>query len=442
MKPQPALFAMMVALLLSSMMVGMVWAWIWAIRRLVQGRPLLPPSEPRVVPWGPGSVLLVVFAWLAVNFGVVLGYMALTGDLHTPRWAAAKPAPPKEPRTLSVSEQMLVSTLANALLVVVVPLLLRMTSGARLPDLGIRRNDVLGQVRRGVMAFLLLTPVVYTINGLVVVSWTILGGKSERHPLEKMVLNDPSVGIKELAILSAVLLAPAAEELIFRGIVQGWLATAFNRRKRAVTWTPVADPQFDTLPPPDDLPPPEVPERHWWHPPIPSVLPSSPGTSRSLPIILTSGLFAIVHLPQWPAPIAIFVLSLGLGLVYDRTGSLISSFVMHALFNGVATLLLFQAQFLTNLAEPKANAPKGFITIASQNVDPGRPPGPDPGPFRTNPEFEGFFSWRGWMGLLEFPSVSGTHARQAMGFNPANASRLSKWRGLFRRGPRGLGESG
>ena len=39
------------------------------------------------------------------------------------------------------------------------------------------------------------------------------------------------------------------------------------------------------------------------------------------PVVMTSALFAAVHLPQWPAPIAIFFLSVGLGLVYQRTGS-------------------------------------------------------------------------------------------------------------------------
>ena len=48
-------------------------------------------------------------------------------------------------------------------------------------------------------------------------------------------------------------------------------------------------------------------------------------------------------MPQWPAPLAIFFLSVGLGAVYQRTGSLIASFVMHALFNGLGTMMLFLA---------------------------------------------------------------------------------------------------
>jgi membrane protease YdiL (CAAX protease family) len=40
-----------------------------------------------------------------------------------------------------------------------------------------------------------------------------------------------------------------------------------------------------------------------------------------------------------PAPIPIFFLSLALGVLYQRTGNLASSFILHALFNGFSTLL-------------------------------------------------------------------------------------------------------
>ena len=78
-----------------------------------------------------------------------------------------------------------------------------------------------------------------------------------------------------------------------------------------------------------------------------------PRRESPAPIVIISALFAVVHLPQWPAPIAIFFLSLGLGVVYQRTGSLFASFVMHALFNGFSTLILFQAVLIGAPADPK-----------------------------------------------------------------------------------------
>ena len=68
--------------------------------------------------------------------------------------------------------------------------------------------------------------------------------------------------------------------------------------------------------------------------------------------MLTSLLFASVHAPQWPAPIALFVLALVIGTVYYRTGSLIAAIFMHATFNGLSTLVLFLALFSGEKLEP------------------------------------------------------------------------------------------
>jgi membrane protease YdiL (CAAX protease family) len=51
-------------------------------------------------------------------------------------------------------------------------------------------------------------------------------------------------------------------------------------------------------------------------------------------------LFAAVHSRVWPTPIALFVLGLALGWLAYRTQSLISSIVLHSLFNSVTCVLL------------------------------------------------------------------------------------------------------
>src|SRR5262249_9205882 len=81
--------------------------------------------------------------------------------------------------------------------------------------------------------------------------------------------------------------------------------------------------------------------------------PAGPARDSLLPIVLTSALFAAVHIPQWPAPIAIFFLSVGLGVVYQRMGSLFASFLLHALFNAFSTLTSFQSVLLGQPAVPK-----------------------------------------------------------------------------------------
>ncbi len=203
--------SMLVSLALLMMAVAMMRAWAWAIRRLAERRPLLPPAKLRDVPWGVGSVALVLIAWLAVNFGVANGYVLLTG----------RGGPEAQP--FSFTEQMFLVSLINAALLVIVPALLRATSAARPADLGLNRVGLAAQARIGATAFLLMAPVVYALNGAASQVW-----RPHKHPLEEMVRTDLTPGIVDLAILSAVVLAPAAEELIFRGVIQGWLARAFR----------------------------------------------------------------------------------------------------------------------------------------------------------------------------------------------------------------------
>jgi hypothetical protein len=79
--------------------------------------------------------------------------------------------------------------------------------------------------------------------------------------------------------------------------------------------------------------------------------------------VITSAVFAAVHLPQWPAPLAIFFLSVGLGAVYQGTGSLIASLVMHALFNGLGTMMLFLAILAGRSTHPKPDPTATYAEI-------------------------------------------------------------------------------
>jgi hypothetical protein len=142
-----------------------------------------------------------------------------------------------------------------------------------------------------------------------------------------------------LAYLSAAVLAPLTEELIFRGILQSWFRRVllFNSLKRPTN--PAEDAAaVESIEPASDS-----------H----SQKPLIPAAQRRLPIIFTSLVFATVHFQQMPAPIGIFFLSLVLGTLYERTESLVPSIVLHALFNGFNTTL-FLAATLGPMAQPHA----------------------------------------------------------------------------------------
>ncbi len=95
-----------------------------------------------------------------------------------------------------------------------------------------------------------------------------------------------------------------------------------------------------------------------------------PGTA----IVLTSLLFALLHAPQWPAPIPLFILSVGLGIVTYRTGSLLSPICMHALFNGVSTAAMFLMLGLEPTQDKPVPPPPPTEKVAPlENVKPDLP---------------------------------------------------------------------
>lgn len=106
----------------------------------------------------------------------------------------------------------------------------------------------------------------------------------EEHQL-LVVFQQPSIFDRLLVILSAVILAPLFEELVFRAHLQSAI-----RKATGMPW---------------------------------------------LAVIIASALFALVHGIWWMMP-PLFILALGLGYVYERTRNIWANILMHALFNALS----------------------------------------------------------------------------------------------------------
>jgi membrane protease YdiL (CAAX protease family) len=100
-----------------------------------------------------------------------------------------------------------------------------------------------------------------------------------------IVFQQPSGTDRLLVILSAVILAPLFEELVFRAHIQPALR------------------KFTNMP---------------W-----------------LAVIITSVLFALVHGIWWMMP-PLFVLAFGMGYVYERTRNIWAAITIHAAFNALS----------------------------------------------------------------------------------------------------------
>jgi len=127
-----------------------------------------------------------------------------------------------------------------------------------------------------------------TLIGQLISQW-VWGQNFEmpQHEALKEMTEHPAMALQILLIVLAVAVAPLTEEMIFRGLFQTMIRSYLGRPWLAIT--------------------------------------------------MTSVLFAMVHgnLTHWPA---LFVLSLGLGYSYEKSGSLFRPIFIHSLFNGMAVL--------------------------------------------------------------------------------------------------------
>jgi membrane protease YdiL (CAAX protease family) len=446
-----------IGLVMLSILFGIGATWCWMLWNLLTGQSPLP-ERPLVsrgrTPWSSGSVLIVILLWITIPI-LFQSYVWLTRgstSADTPAMAKPIPAPSveeadspesvpadreeesdlrpalpvpgppgvagKDARKLSLLELMSIQAAVFIVLIVLMPLVLRCTSGARLLDLGLSLKRWGRQVAVGVAAVLFLLPIIF---GTQYVATKLLGPFDEqsRHPVERMLREHFSGGLATLALVTAVVLAPVCEEMLFRGIFQSWLIGLAERLRSSMAikpGEPVADPTTFVFPPdePGDHPSgaeirepaeltdwSEVPATEKtgpdaaslkWLPeekPLdmpgvglskPTNPPNHPPSPRSvsISILLTSFIFGGLHYAQWPAPIPIFLLALGLGLVYHRTGSLITVICMHAVFNASSTLALIYALMIgvpgteEEKVPPPAiqrDAPEGNVKPRAFDVD-------------------------------------------------------------------------
>ncbi len=358
--PQVSPLVLLVFLALLGSIVG---AWIWAILRLAFRQPVLPPLTPRVVPWGGKSVLAVVLVWVALQWAVQVGYVTATHG--------RAPKPKDGGTVLAPVEMMTASALQNTATLIVIPLVLAALAGAGAGDFGVRSAGLGREVARGLVAYPLLAPFVFGAMAASIAIW-----KPIKHPLQDAIADQRSPGMAALLILAGVVLAPVGEELLFRGVLLGWLtrlALGVRRPPRAkldVEGPPppaeggevlapaesrpdlILDesdaelsswPAIDARPNPYAAPRALVAAPEW--PEFAGQNSAPKPEYRLAPLFLAnvvvSLIFAALHAPVWPTPIPIFILSLGLGVLYQRTGSILAPIALHMTLNGISTAIMF-----------------------------------------------------------------------------------------------------
>jgi len=229
---------------------------------------MFPPRRNRAVPWGGVEVFVVL-----VGFGLVIPaiFVVIARKLlHIPEGDDG------------LVFGLVLST--GAITVVGAPIVLRMMCGARLYQMGLHCDRPLRNVLLGLGFYFLALPLVAAIMAL-----SIQAFKPTPHEIEKIIRRSPTPIYFVLATVSAVVIAPLQEELLFRGVLLPWLRRKLGPRSA---------------------------------------------------IALSALIFAALHSDAWPAPIPLFVLALFLGYLAHHTNSLVGPVTLHAVFNTASMIVL------------------------------------------------------------------------------------------------------
>lgn len=371
--------------------------WYWRWRR---GGSLLPPQRHRVVPWSGWEVLATWFVyWLAIQIAfTILSSTGILTHVYGPDFLALLRGDSSEAQLAKNRLAVWATVVAFPLQLVGIAYVLNTVSGTRPYQFGLTWHRFGANIQVGFLAWLVLQPLVLTVNVLVTVAYQALTDTTpEPHKLVELVRNEPLVIEWVLLVFTAVVVAPVMEELLCRGILLPWAASRSSGSDivMAVTFLialgfhlgdvsrAVGDRNwqnlFVVLQPAGFvllMLPGYLLVRYMFQPtksrddravelvgapdeprPWGSVEKTQESSSASLSkssrrpaqsqavcaIYATALLFGSIH-SNWPTPVALFVLGLGLGWLAYRTQSLVGPIVLHMLFNGVACVTLFVSQ--------------------------------------------------------------------------------------------------
>jgi membrane protease YdiL (CAAX protease family) len=295
----------------AAVLLAGVALWWRAARRLLAGQPLVAPEPGRPPPWGLFDLLVALLLHLLAiflaarcmkwQFGIDLERGADQLELDQRAWL------------------MLASAVAYlaACLLTLAWLFVRHRIGAA--ELGLARKRLAHDVVTGGAAFVMLAPVVYGIQ------WLLVKLIESEHPLLELVKEQPSVRLFAITGFAAVVVAPVAEEFFYRLLLQGWLERTASDGDDP--WTVLAG----------------------GHPPVPATLAEDPASvSRSAsaawrrrwPIVVSALVFAMMHYSHGPDPVPLFVLALGLGYLYQQTRRIVPCVVVHFCLNAFTLVML------------------------------------------------------------------------------------------------------
>ena len=348
---------MLVFVVLPACIIG----WVGVIRHANLGRPILEKEPRRPVPWNWVFLLLIGCVFLITVSTFQFVTISISGgdpktfdqDLATPyqQWAMI----------MGFSAGMLASSLITVFMIFVL-------AGANASDLGISTQRIGYDIKLASWLFAMFIVPVMVMQLLLLKIFPDAG----QHPFVKIIEQSGNSRLITGIAVAAIIVAPIAEELLFRVYFQGWLERLVTRRRYSGndlsatvghSSTELSSAVFNAEPVSDELqaspnqqiistshPHPEFEAESMANPfespRLESLRPEPPAEVESdktlwLPILASSLLFALAHLGHGPAPIPLFFLAIGFGYAYQKTHRIWPSLVAHAFVNSLAVIQLF-----------------------------------------------------------------------------------------------------
>ena len=182
------------------------------------------------------------------------------------------------------THMLIVGTIFTLFLVAIVLTFLILRHRNPLHLFGLRGMSPAQNLKAASVGLVAALPVVYFIHSLCLL---VIGEDAEPQPLLQFLAQNATLLDRLILIGTALVVAPVAEELIFRGYVFGVLRRYTGR---------------------------------WWA------------------MVISALIFAAIH-AHIPSFAGLFALAVALTLVYEGTGSLWAPIIMHSLFNGITVVL-------------------------------------------------------------------------------------------------------
>jgi membrane protease YdiL (CAAX protease family) len=354
-----------------ALFMASIWAWLLVALRMAISRgwlparlalraadlltslslpaklPLVPWHIRRAVPWGLIDLILLFGIWVVAS---------LAAELVLRQFGLVRVGTKMESLALAQRKALIVANMLISLSIVGagLPVVALRTRASR-RDVGWSAGHLLSDLRLGGIGFIMLAPPVYALQGLLVQLW-----KPSKHPLIEMFKGTPDPAFFVLLFISAALIAPLFEELIFRVVIQGYLekwcnfaatprelflgsdrtlplALGEGRDERGLIGqsSQIFYPAGASVDP-NPYASPTTGGTEVIHAALadgPTEQPELRGRWAWLPIFISSAIFALLHYSHGPDWVPLFLLAAGMGYLYQRTHRLVPSLIVHALLN-------------------------------------------------------------------------------------------------------------